>query len=104
MPRELSLRDRAGDPGLRPWVTNEYQHDGLRVSNGAVLDRLIALARGPPPARASAGATIPALAVHLSHPVHVTLGDQGASYCGNIVAIKQVILGRLSDTWRDGDV
>ena len=27
-------------------MTNEYQHDGLRVSNGAVLGRLIALARG----------------------------------------------------------
>ncbi len=32
--------------GLRPWVTNEYQHDGLRASNGEVLGRLIALARG----------------------------------------------------------
>ena len=29
-------------------MTNEYQHDGLRVSNGAVLGRLIALARGRP--------------------------------------------------------
>jgi hypothetical protein len=27
-------------------VTNEYEHDGLRASNGAVLDRLIALVRG----------------------------------------------------------
>jgi hypothetical protein len=27
-------------------VTNEYEHDGLRVSNGQVLDRLIAMARG----------------------------------------------------------
>ena len=32
--------------GLRAWVTNEYEHDGLRVSNGRVLDRLIAMARG----------------------------------------------------------
>ena len=32
--------------GLMPWVTSEYEHDGLRVSNGAVLDRLIAMARG----------------------------------------------------------
>jgi hypothetical protein len=32
--------------GLRPWVTNEYEHDGLRVSNGQVLDRLIAMVRG----------------------------------------------------------
>jgi pimeloyl-ACP methyl ester carboxylesterase len=46
VPRELSLPTAAAIRGLRPWVTNEYQHDGLRVSNGAVLDRLIALARG----------------------------------------------------------
>jgi hypothetical protein len=27
-------------------VTNEFEHDGLWLSNGGVLDRLIALARG----------------------------------------------------------
>jgi len=32
--------------GLRTWVTDEYEHDGLRVSGGTVLDRLIRLARG----------------------------------------------------------
>jgi hypothetical protein len=32
--------------GLQTWVTSEYQHDGLRVSGGAVLDRLIAMVRG----------------------------------------------------------
>ncbi|MET7967593.1 alpha/beta fold hydrolase [Micromonospora sp. NPDC005305] len=32
--------------GLRTWVTNEYEHDGLRVSGGPVLDRLIRLVRG----------------------------------------------------------
>lgn len=31
--------------GLRPWITNEYEHDGLRVSGGRVLDRLIRLVR-----------------------------------------------------------
>ncbi len=46
VPRELSVRTAQSITGLRPWVTSEYQHDGLRVSNGAVLDRLIALARG----------------------------------------------------------
>jgi hypothetical protein len=46
VPRQLSLPTAGAIRGLRPWVTNEYQHDGLRVSNGAVLDRLIALARG----------------------------------------------------------
>jgi pimeloyl-ACP methyl ester carboxylesterase len=46
VPLELSLPTARAINGLRPWVTNEYQHDGLRVSNGGVLDRLIALARG----------------------------------------------------------
>ncbi|MFI6783320.1 alpha/beta fold hydrolase [Micromonospora sp. NPDC050276] len=32
--------------GLRPWITNEYEHDGLRESEGRVLDRLIRLVRG----------------------------------------------------------
>ena len=46
VPLALSLPTARAIRGLRPWVTNEYEHDGLRVSNGAVLDRLIALARG----------------------------------------------------------
>jgi pimeloyl-ACP methyl ester carboxylesterase len=46
VPTELSLPTARAIRGLRPWVTNEYQHDGLRVSGGAVLGRLIALARG----------------------------------------------------------
>jgi pimeloyl-ACP methyl ester carboxylesterase len=46
VPLEFSLPTARAINGLRPWVTNEYEHDGLRVSNGAVLDRLIALARG----------------------------------------------------------
>jgi pimeloyl-ACP methyl ester carboxylesterase len=45
VPRELSLQTATAVRGLRRWVTSEYEHDGLRVSNGAVLDRLIALAR-----------------------------------------------------------
>ncbi|MFJ2401112.1 alpha/beta fold hydrolase [Streptomyces xanthochromogenes] len=32
--------------GLRTWVTDEWEHDGLRVSGGKVLDRLIRMARG----------------------------------------------------------
>jgi pimeloyl-ACP methyl ester carboxylesterase len=46
VPRDFSLETAAAIRGLRYWVTNEYQHDGLRVSNGKVLDRLIALAHG----------------------------------------------------------
>lgn len=32
--------------GLRPWITNEYQHNGLRADGERILDRLIDLARG----------------------------------------------------------
>ncbi len=46
VPRELSLETAAAIRGLRRWVTSEYEHDGLRVSHGAVLDRLIRMARG----------------------------------------------------------
>jgi pimeloyl-ACP methyl ester carboxylesterase len=46
VPRELSMPTADTIRGLRPWVTSEYEHDGLRVSNGAVLDRLISMARG----------------------------------------------------------
>ena len=46
VPAELSLRTAAAIRGLRPWVTNEYEHDGLRVSGGRVLSRLIAMNRG----------------------------------------------------------
>jgi len=46
VPRELSLQTADAIRGLRPWVTSEYEHDGLRVSDGAVLDRLMAMARG----------------------------------------------------------
>jgi pimeloyl-ACP methyl ester carboxylesterase len=33
-------------PGMRYWLTNEYEHNGLRADGGRILDRLIALARG----------------------------------------------------------
>jgi pimeloyl-ACP methyl ester carboxylesterase len=46
VPAEFSVPTARAIGGLRAWVTNEYEHDGLRVSNGRVLDRLIALARG----------------------------------------------------------
>jgi pimeloyl-ACP methyl ester carboxylesterase len=32
--------------GLRPWITNEYEHSALRGDGERVLDRLIGLARG----------------------------------------------------------
>ncbi|MFJ6216294.1 alpha/beta fold hydrolase [Streptomyces sp. NPDC092296] len=41
-----SLETARAVRGVRTWVTNEWEHDGLRVSGGAVLDRLIRMARG----------------------------------------------------------
>ena len=46
VPVEFSVPTARTIRGLRPWVTNEYEHDGLRVSNGQVLDLLIAMVRG----------------------------------------------------------
>jgi pimeloyl-ACP methyl ester carboxylesterase len=46
VPAEFSVPTARDIGGLRRWITNEYEHDGLRVSGGAVLDRLIAMARG----------------------------------------------------------
>jgi hypothetical protein len=45
VPRELSLETAGRIRGLRYWITNEFEHDGLRVSDGRVLDRLFELAR-----------------------------------------------------------
>ncbi len=44
--RELSMQTAQAIRGLQAWVTSEYEHDGLRVSDGAVLDRLIGMAHG----------------------------------------------------------
>jgi len=44
--REYAEATAALLPKLRVWLTNEYEHDGLRMSDERVLDRLIALARG----------------------------------------------------------
>jgi pimeloyl-ACP methyl ester carboxylesterase len=46
VPAPLALRTAAAVRGLRAWVTNEYEHEGLRVSGGKVLSRLIAMNRG----------------------------------------------------------
>ncbi|MFF9126722.1 alpha/beta fold hydrolase [Streptomyces sp. NPDC014889] len=43
--REQSLETAAAVRGLRPWITNAHAHDGVRA-DAAVLDRLIAMARG----------------------------------------------------------
>ena len=46
VPRDLS-EETAGRVGsVRRWLTDEYEHDGLRADGARILDRLIALARG----------------------------------------------------------
>ena len=44
--REFSLETAAAIRGLRPWVTNEYEHNGLRSDGPRVLGRLIDLVHG----------------------------------------------------------
>ena len=44
--QELSMQTARAIRGLQTWVTSEYEHNGLRVSDGAVLDRLIGMVRG----------------------------------------------------------
>lgn len=44
--RGFSEETAALIPTMRPWLTNEYEHNGLRADGARVLDRLIALARG----------------------------------------------------------
>ncbi|MEU0392205.1 alpha/beta fold hydrolase [Streptomyces sp. NPDC006208] len=41
-----SLRTARAVRGLRTWVTDEYEHDGVRAGGQRVLDRLLSLARG----------------------------------------------------------
>ena len=46
VPREHSLATAALLPGVRTWVTSEYEHNGLRASGEGVLDHLLDLATG----------------------------------------------------------
>ncbi|MGP9538017.1 alpha/beta fold hydrolase [Brachybacterium sp. AOP43-C2-M15] len=46
VPHEHSLATAALVPGLRTWVTSEYEHNGLRASGEDVLDHLLDLAAG----------------------------------------------------------
>jgi pimeloyl-ACP methyl ester carboxylesterase len=43
---ELSLATAATVGNVRTWVTNEYEHDGIAVSRGKVLTRLMDMAAG----------------------------------------------------------
>ena len=44
--RELSEQTAARIRDLRPWITNEYEHDGLRANGERVLGRLFDLVQG----------------------------------------------------------
>lgn len=44
--RVFSEQTAARIRGLRAWITNEYEHDGLRIDGERVLGRLLDLARG----------------------------------------------------------
>ena len=46
VPRVFSEETAARIKGLRPWITSEFEHDGLRKDGGRVLGRLIDLAHG----------------------------------------------------------
>ncbi|HET7169649.1 MAG TPA: alpha/beta fold hydrolase [Candidatus Limnocylindrales bacterium] len=44
--RDFAIETAATIRGLRPWETNEFEHNGLRADGERVLGRLIDLARG----------------------------------------------------------
>lgn len=44
--REHSMATAGLIPTLRPWITNEHLHNGLRLAGDTIVDRLIAMARG----------------------------------------------------------
>ena len=44
--RSFSEQTAAQIRGLRPWLTNEFHHDGLRIAADRVLGRLIDMTRG----------------------------------------------------------
>ena len=43
---DLQLGTAARVGNLRVWVTNEFEHNGLRASQGRVLARLMDMANG----------------------------------------------------------
>jgi hypothetical protein len=43
---DLQLDTATRVANVRTWVTNEYEHDGLSASGGAVLERLLDMVQG----------------------------------------------------------
>ena len=44
--RELSLQTAANIKGIKLWITNEHEHDGIRVDGEAVVGRLMDMLKG----------------------------------------------------------
>jgi pimeloyl-ACP methyl ester carboxylesterase len=44
--RDYAMETAALIKGLRPWITDEYEHNGIRADGERVLDRLLALVKG----------------------------------------------------------
>jgi hypothetical protein len=44
--REFAMETARLIKGLRPWITNEYEHNGLRADGEPVLGRLLAPVKG----------------------------------------------------------
>ena len=44
--RDFAEESAASIRGLRPWITNEFEHNGIRADGERVLDRLIGFVRG----------------------------------------------------------
>ncbi len=45
VPRELSLQTAQRVPNVRTWVTNEYEHNGLRADGARIVQRLLSMVR-----------------------------------------------------------
>ena len=46
VPRELSLETANRVPNMRTWVTNTYEHNGLRADGARIVKRLLGMVRG----------------------------------------------------------
>ncbi len=46
VPREFSEETASIVPNMKLWVTNQYEHNGLRADGEAVVDRLLKMVRG----------------------------------------------------------
>ncbi|HEX4858750.1 MAG TPA: alpha/beta fold hydrolase [Usitatibacteraceae bacterium] len=44
--REFSEETARAVPNLKTWITNEYEHNGLRADGARILERLMGMARG----------------------------------------------------------